>query len=136
MPGFAGDFSRNASEPIVIALGANATNEIAIVKRIEQFWQVRGIVLEITIEGGDDGRGAGDDPGPKGGALPCIFLMPETTDAGVKDVSFNDLIPGGIGAAVVYKNELVIQMAAREGLADFTKKREHVGFLVVDRHND
>jgi len=27
-------------------------------------------------------------------------------------------------------------MAAREGLADFTKKREHVGFLIVDRHND
>ena len=92
--------------------------------------------MEVAVEGSDDWGGAGDDSGPKSGALAGIFLMPESPDVWIEGMSFNDLTPGGIGTPIVHKNELVVQIAVRKGIAHLTEKRKDIGLLIVDRHDD
>ena len=75
-----------------------------------------GIVLPVTVHGGDERRARRGEAGRERGALPEVAREAHGHDARrVGGVQAPQVIPRAVGAAVVHEDQLVVQAGRRRG---------------------
>lgn len=80
--GESGNAGGEDADPIVLAFGADAADEIGAVEFTEELGQVGGVVLEVAVESGDEGGFRGIESGEEGGALAAVDLVADAPDVG------------------------------------------------------
>jgi tagaturonate epimerase len=134
--GAAGDFGGDAAEPIVLALGPHAADDVVFFQLGEEAGKIGGIVLEVAVEGDDDGGAGVAEAGPEGGALAGVAAVAEAADAGIGAAGGDDFLPGGVGAGVVHENEFEGAAFTAQGGEDLGNERGDVVSLVEHRDDD
>jgi hypothetical protein len=102
-----GDTGREDTDPIILSFGADAADEVGAVEFVEEFGEVGGVVLEVTIQGGDEGGFRGVESSEEGGALSAVYLVADAADVGELGGGFLDPLGGEVGAGVIDEEEFV-----------------------------
>lgn len=132
---FTGDAGGNAAQETVLAIGAPSANEVVLFEFGEQFWKIRGIVLEVAVEGKNHGGLGMAEAGPERGALADVALVSKAADAGIGLMFGGDSFPGGVGAGVVHENEFERAFFAAKSGDDFPGEGPDVVGLVEHRYD-
>src|SRR5206468_7822848 len=90
----------------VMAVFSPAADEIVLFRQGKQREDVRGIVLEVAIQGGDQVSAGLMEPGVEGSRLPVIPVEVEDPDFQVVAREFVQQRPASVSAPVVHVNDL------------------------------
>jgi len=136
LPGPARHLRRDFPHPTVLPFHALAADKINLIQMGQHGGQIRGIVLAIAVEGGDDWAVGRLDAGPDGGALAGIELVAKANDARVLLVGFGDGLPGVVGTGVVDEHDLERPLLLVHGGEGFGGEGQDIILLVIDRNED
>lgn len=106
------------------------------VEGFEESGEFGGIILAITIQGGDEGMVGLLQTGPDCGALTGVAGMAQSANPRVACACLEDLLPGGIGAGVVDVDQLPIEVGGIEGGGHFEGEGEDVARFVEDGNDN
>lgn len=131
-----GDARRHAAEKIVLPCDTHSADEIVIGQSGEQSRQISGIILQVAIERGNDGRFSRTEPGPQRGALAGVAPMAHSTNARLGLMRRFDLLPCSVGAGIIDKDKLNRASFRLERRKNLFGERGHVVGLVEQGNND
>jgi hypothetical protein len=134
--GKAGDTGGDNPDPVVLTFGADSADEVGAFEFAEEFGQVGGVVLEVPVEGGDEGGFRGIESGEEGGALATVYLVADTADVGKLGDGFLDAAGCEVSAGIIDEEEFVGLAGFGEGGGDLTGEGEDIIFLIEDRDDD
>src|SRR5437867_12859074 len=101
-----------------MAVSSPAADEIVVFRLGKQREDVRRIVLEVAIQGGDQVSAGLMEPGVEGRRLPVIPVEVEDPDFQVVACEFVQQRPASVGAPVVYVYDLEGADLAGKGFHD------------------
>src|SRR5256886_16117360 len=115
-----------------MAVFSPAADEIVVLCEGKQRENVRRIVLEIAVQGGDQVSASLMEPGVEGRCLPVIPVEVKDLDLQVVACEFLQQRPAPVGAPVVHVNDLEGADLAGQGFQDLRGQGRQVVPLVID----
>jgi len=133
-----GDAGRDfAGDGVVDAVLAPAAGEVvALVDFFEEIGDVFGLVLEVAIEGDDDGAGGFVEAGGEGGGLAEVAAEADDFEAGVGFDEVGEEVEGAVCGGVVDEDDFVLAADAFEDFSETVVERQDGRFFVVNWNDD
>src|SRR2546425_4878652 len=119
-----------------MAIFSPAADEIVVFRQGKQREDIRRIVLEVAIQGGDQVSAGLMEAGIEGRRLPVIPVEVEDPDLQVVACEFVQQRPAPVSAPVVHVNDLEGADLAGQGFQDLRGQGRQVVPLVIDRDHD
>src|SRR5438034_8142849 len=119
-----------------MAIFSPAADEIVLFRQGKQREDVRRIVLEVAIQGGDQVSAGLMEAGIEGRCLPVIPVEVEDPDFQVVACEFVQQRPAPVSAPVVHVNDLEGADLTGQGFQDLRGQGRQVVPLVIDRDYD
>lgn len=136
LAGRTGDAGGDLADQRVLSVHAVTADEINLSQEGQHPRQLCGIVLEIAIEGAEQGSRAAGDAGPDRRALAAVLGMAQSPHPRVRPLRLGDSSPGVIGAGIVHQYDLPRPRLGDEDPNQFVNERLDVVRLVEERDDD
>ena len=126
-----------AREDVVLTVPAPTADDVVGLRQRHQGREIRGIVLPVTVHGGNERGARLGKAGRERGALPEVAREAHGHHArGVGGVQAPQVIPRAVGAAVVDEDQFVVQAVGCEDSRDLFDQRHDIVGFVAQRHDE
>lgn len=131
----AGNAGRDLADGAIDAFGANPANHIPVAQVGQHRGEIRGVVLDVAVEGGDNCAVAALEAGPESGALSAIAVVAHAARTRVS-ADAADAFPGLVGTVVVDHDQFHAAGVIADGRENFFCQGEDVFILVEEGDHD
>lgn len=132
-----GDFRRHSAHPGVVSLGADSRDHVPSLRQLLQHpRQIRGIVLQVRVEAGENRSLGVAEPGVERGRLAGVDLQVQDPAPGMLLSELPGDGEGAVGRAVIDEQYLVAETQRDQGTIDLLHQHGEIPLLVVGRDDD
>jgi hypothetical protein len=122
---------KKAPRPAIFTVETKADGNGVMFRQGKKRAEIGEMKLAIGIGKRDTVVGGRFKPGPQGGAVSQVGLVPKHANPRMSHSSFLDQCSSAVGAAVIYNDNFVLGCQLGESLVRFFDRLEDAGFLVV-----
>lgn len=120
------------SHESVLSISAPAANKVGIAEFLHQSREVCRVILQVSVERGDERSICGVDAGPDCRALSAVPVEANAFDAGLCLAGGLDFFPCRIAAVIIHKHEFPVIGQPRKCCRDFIRHGLDVVLFIED----